>query len=606
MTQQAQPALSNHYIQELMTIGPFKGIDATTAPIYVDPDHAVDALNIVPDRAYSGYVTAQGRSDLGVTGLPSTVGDPDSLIKCLDATGVYYLAYYPELSQIWFFRPGGAATSLTLPAGAILTGKAQFVQGGYWTFLSTTIQTDTPLKIKYDTHTVTMWGIIAPTTALSSAASGSGALNFADYQWVVTYGVTAGGVSIQESSAGPSSAPLALVNQNAALSAIPISPDPQVNERNIYRLDSSGAYRLVYSIPDNTTTTYTDTTADANVTGQNLLTRDPPTSANCACYHKDYMCLFGVPTSNPSTSSDIYWANPTEPWGFNYATQEFPADENLGNDVAVAMTSTSALGFMLKTRTAFGLFGDSTNDFYVQKLFDIGCISKKSVIVAQGVTFWCSAEGVYAFDGSDAPQYLSRNIKSFLEANRALLSTTVGAYKDRCYFLSFPTLSITWMYDTVNQEWWKLGWATGVFYFDPDDVSVTPGAIIGGSQTGLMDQWFSAETDLTNPITSTYTSRIADAGVPEATKVARKAAIIAPPQAAIATLTITADPGPAQKQAIRTVDLLTTTSQAQIISIPPGIEGREFQLMLSVVSSQQVQIQKIVLYGYVRRRLSSR
>lgn len=606
MTQAAQPALSNQYVQELLTIGPFKGIDATTAPIYVDPDHAVDATNVVPDRTYQGYDTAQGRADLGVSGLPTSVGDPNALIKCLDGTGVYYLAYYPTIPAIYFFRPGGAASALTLPAATVLTGPGTFVQARYWTFLATSGASDTPLKIKYDTHTVTHWGVVAPTTALTSTASGSGPLNFPDYQWVVTFGVTSGGVSVQESSAGPSSTPLAITNQNAALSAIPVSPDPQVNQRNIYRLDSGGAYRLVGTLNDNTTTTFSDTTADANVTGQNLLTRDPPTPFIAACYHKDYMFGFGVPTANPSTLSDLFWANPTEPWGFNDAAQTLPAGENLGNDIAVGMTSNSGLGFMLKQRTSYGLFGDSTNDFYIQKLFDIGCISAKSIALAQGVTFWLSAEGVYAFDGSAAPMYLSRRIKSFLEANKSELASTVGFYKDRCYFLSFPTLGVTWMYDTVEQEWWKIGWATAVAYYDVDDVSVTPGAVIGGSQTGLIHQWFVAENDLGSPITSSYVSRISDSGVPEATKRYRKLALLAPPQNASALITITADPGPAQKQVTRSINLLTTTSQAQIVSLPPGLEGREVQVTLAFTGSLRVQIQKVVLYGWIKRRLSPR
>lgn len=607
MTQQAQssgsPELSNSYIRELLTIGPFKGIDATTAQIYVDPDHAVDAQNVVPDRMYQGYLTAQGRVNLGVTGLPAGI-DPNALIKAMDGTGVYYLAYYPTLGQIWFFRPGGAASSLSLPSGAVLTGTGQFTQGRYWTFLSTSALGDTPLKIKYDTHVVTNWGIVAPTTAPTAASGGAGVLNFPDYQWGITFGVVLSGVSIQESSLGPSSTPLALVNNSGALTAIPVSSDPQVNQRNIYRLDSGGAFRLTGTINDNTTTTFSDNTADASVTGQNYIQRDPPTPFLASCYHKDYMFGFGYPSANPSTSSDLVWANPTEPWGFNYAVQFLPAGENMGNDVAVAMTSTSALGFMLKQRTAYAVFGDSTNDFYVQKLFDIGCIAAKSVTLAQGVTFWLSAEGVYAFDGSDAPQYLSRRIKSFLETNKSQLATAVGFYKDRCYFLSFPALAVTWMYDTVDQEWWKLGWATSVAYYDVDDVSVTPGAVIGGSGTGLMYQWFAAETDLTNPITSFYISRIADSGSPEATKKYRKLAILAPSQAAVATVTITADPGPNQKQTVRSVNLVTTTSQAQIISIPPGIEGREVQVEISVVGSAEVQIQKVVLFGWIKRRLS--
>lgn len=593
------PTLTNDYVQELLTLGPFLGVDATTAPYYVDPNHAVDAVNVVPDRAYQGYVTVQGRISLAVTGLPA---EPLAMVKALDGTGVYYLAVVA--GNIYFFRPSSAAAILPKPAGGVLTVGPTFAVAGQWIFICTDGQNDTPLKIKYDTHTVTNWGIAPPASAPTVADGGAGVLNFAGYQYRVTFGVTSGGISIQESSPGPSSTVISLVNRQAALSNIPVSSDPQVNQRNVYRLDSAGQYRLVGVISDNTTTTATDNVADGSVTGQVLIARrDPPKNFYSIFYHKDCLFGFGWASADPRTQSDLVFSNPTEPWGFDYASKLLPVGENSGTDIAVGGTSNSGIALLFKTRTVFGCFGETPNDFYVQKLFDIGCVSAASIVTAQGVTYWLSAEGAYSFDGG-APKYISARIKAFLETNRAQLSSAVGFYRDRCYFLSFETLGVTWMFDTTQDEWWKIGWATGVATFDPNDTGNSAGAVVAGTAAGAIVQWFGAETDLGAAITSSYTSRIADSSMPEATKQYRKVVILAPPQSgAIATITVTADPGLTAKSVARNVDL-GSGQQAKIVSLPANIKGREVQVVVSVTASQQVQLQRVSLYGWVERRLA--
>jgi hypothetical protein len=56
------------------------------------------------------------------------------------------------------------------------------------------------------------------------------------------------------------------IYRSASLTSIPISPDPFVTKRRIYRTAANGStFKVVADINDNTTTTYTDTLADASL-----------------------------------------------------------------------------------------------------------------------------------------------------------------------------------------------------------------------------------------------------------------------------------------------------------------------------------------------------
>lgn len=104
-------------------------------------------------------------------------------------------------------------------------------------------------------------GVVTPAAPSGTVVSGSG-LGTGVYKYVVTY-LSPNGKSAQ-------SLALALTtttgNQEINLTAIPTGPNG-VTERNIYRTVVGGStYDLLTTLADNTTTTYTDTTADASLT----------------------------------------------------------------------------------------------------------------------------------------------------------------------------------------------------------------------------------------------------------------------------------------------------------------------------------------------------
>lgn len=110
---------------------------------------------------------------------------------------------------------------------------------------------------------------IAPATAPTVATSSSGALTGA-YQYLVTFTDSAG-----ETTAGPVSATVNPSSQEVSLTAIPTGLSGTITGRNIYRTKAGGStFYLLTSIADNTTTTYTDNTADSS-----LPSTQPPTSS---------------------------------------------------------------------------------------------------------------------------------------------------------------------------------------------------------------------------------------------------------------------------------------------------------------------------------------
>ena len=117
------------------------------------------------------------------------------------------------------------------------------------------------------------WGIVAPGSSPTVAAGGAGNLT-GTYYYAVTF---TSFYTNSESSPCAFTSGIALSSQQANLSGIPVSSDPQVNGVNIYRFGGTiGGTPLLVGSVANGTTTYTDNLADNAVTGQQLILRQDP------------------------------------------------------------------------------------------------------------------------------------------------------------------------------------------------------------------------------------------------------------------------------------------------------------------------------------------
>lgn len=101
-------------------------------------------------------------------------------------------------------------------------------------------------------------GIAAPAGSLQSSTN----LGIGAYKWAVTfvdvYGESTPGAQLSLTTTS--------TNQGANLTSIPLGPSPGTTARKIYRTVVGGAQlKLLTTISDNVTTTFSDTTADGSL-----------------------------------------------------------------------------------------------------------------------------------------------------------------------------------------------------------------------------------------------------------------------------------------------------------------------------------------------------
>lgn len=724
----ANPSVVNDpALVELLRIGPIGGIDATTAPPFIAPFNLFDATNLTSNTNYGAFTTVLGRT-LGFTlpldggGLPRIITGITSLEQTGQPTTFIVAATNQTTNkgELWSSTLGGSPSQRTIPTlpssgNAWLTPNLQtyFATLGKWIFL--TNGTDTPLKIDSSLN-VTQWGIIAPSTAPSVAATTGGAMTpGGTYTYCVTFGNSAqessqgvistaftlvatpsvadfGGVSgagdtvtvqfaggasfsvtvtlnsgltasqvcatvvsaINAYHRGQPSSPVNFVSANTfavgnelqtnapagvgavtctitivttgtltistgsgtpfsvtaatqavALSGIPTSSDPQVTERNIYRIGGAlGQWRLVHTIADNTTTTYTDTTADSALTGQSLTVyRDPPPAFAYICTHQNRVWGF-------YGSGSLYFSNYNEPWGFNSNTGILYCNSTTLDDGAVALWSLGSVLMCFKKRTTFLCYGSTDLSFQTYFAFNRGCTSARSAAGDAGQVWWESRQGVYYYNGASfdpvgnnmsSGKFQVSNFKKFLDslvlADRAV---SCAFFYDSMYHISFPTKNVTYFYDPRIQQWLKLGFATPVAWYDIEDQTDVVG--VNNATQDECDSWFTSGGDLGGSITATLSSRRTHGDHIEQIKTAKYAAVDAPQQAGTAmALTLIQNPGPAQAALPALNFNLGVGGPQHVQDFQGPNEWMSMALSVSITTSAQVYVEQISIWGqYVR------
>ncbi|MHA2136093.1 MAG: LamG domain-containing protein, partial [Candidatus Thorarchaeota archaeon] len=159
-------------------------------------------------------------------------------------------------------------------------------------------------------------GIDAPDCSgmgVAETNNGAGQIANGAYIYRITYvnsdGFESNGDSDKQSvtiAAGPS---------DVALTAIPLSADPQVIKRKIWRTQVGGnLWQLVATLSDNHTTTYTDTTTDANLGAfMHEDVHDVPTAAIDCAEHLAQLFLLQSPNR-------VWWCKAFNEWEY------FPSD----------------------------------------------------------------------------------------------------------------------------------------------------------------------------------------------------------------------------------------------------------------------------------------
>lgn len=610
----AQQQLAESQITELLTVGPFLGIDASTSKYFLDQYHANDSIAVVPNRAFLGYITARGRVSAiatpflsGFFGLRQfqRTGQADVYVGAVNQGGVGKLQY-SVLS--------GSPVTLTTPTTPVNWISVSFASQQNWLFVSDGSSGNTPLKVDTSLN-VTRWGIAAPSSAITAAAGAAGNLLGQYYYFATFFNAN------QESSPSPISTVVTLNSQQASLTTIPTSSDTQVTGRNIYRFGGvMQEILLVGTINDNTTTTFTDNTADLAITGQSLvLHRDPPQAFFDIAYFQGRIWGFGYSgtavgePASISGTSDLWYSNYEEPWGFDSVNQVLSVGRNTGGDVAIAVRPLSGILCLLKSETFWAYWGgdNPTSDPPPFQVSKVGCANKQGAFVAYSRLFFGTPElTIQMFDGSTMTNISDNRTVNAKSSIKGILDTFAlsdfqqmsGFAYDQLACFSFPSQGITFLYNIPDGQWYKLPWSTNRAVFNTEEANLVIAS--RPSSPGQLDQWFAAETDLGASITSSYVSRITDSGAPEATKAYRYAVVLAPVQAgATATVTATADPQGSNIQSTKIVNL-ATLPMSHRLSLPPTMSGTNIQLTISVTSTVKTEIQRVSIYGWIKRRFT--
>lgn len=651
----------------LFSVGPFVGLDTTSTPYLLPPTNCVSQFNVAINRVYGAYSTAQGRvaNYLGNT-LPANIAAIGVANTLYDLTQIYvpavYVFCYTSTGGGTVYYGGNNQNYKTVTNWSTTTANILFngnVQDSKFIFAGANVFLDCPQTnpqmisspFGIAAYTAYNWGIVGPTYGYAGITAtgsvGSGNLS-GQYNYAVTFVNASNPNNIIESS--PSPFPNVFItanNQSITLNSIQTSTDPQVTARNIYRIGGTigGTSLLVGTINDNVTTTYNDNLADSAVTGQQMILRQDPAPVGgwqSICYHKGRMWGFGTvgTVSTNVLKSDLWYSNYLQPTSFNSVIQVLDCGTD-ASDAPMALASLDSVLVAFKQQSTWICYGDSQNDFITRRTFPIGCVSKGSVAVGYGKVFWLSIDGVYTFDGVNAPINISdgsiangsirTSINALLaSANSNLSQPDVGVrgfLTNRTYYLSVYSLNntitpVTYAYDLVIGAWSILsysaqavGVANGLFYTlntgkgnsQTNMTGVVGTSLVLATSTNTnttIDQWFAAETDYGNSITANWTTGVSDSGMTGVTKQYRFIEVVAPTQQTYVNVTLLVNPGSNQVQFGPYQIYLGSGSNRHRQPLPASATGYECQLIITSNTTAQTTLNQVSVLGYIKRAMS--
>lgn len=312
-----------------------------------------------------------------------------------------------------------------------------------------------------------------PPAAPVAAAGASTGLT-GNYSAKVSFIQKGGGQLLNESELSVASNTVLLGNKSLALSAIPISTNPDVTGRRLYRPVTGGAEYLFWAdIDDNVTTTFDDGTPDAGLgdAAPDVGFLPAGTLANTyVTLITEWRSRLWVRCEGAGLVDHIRFSEVEQPWAWP-PENDLPA-QSLGED------ETGITGFIRrrdelgvgKRNRVMRVVGDRNQNFEVIIVSEeTGILSSDSIVVVRDEGYFQGTDGVYKF-GPDGVVPLSRDKVDpwFLEDdpargaqfNRSLFTTSIGGYnaQDDSYDLHLPALASTalnrWVsYLLKNQRW---------------------------------------------------------------------------------------------------------------------------------------------------------
>lgn len=178
--------------------------------------------------------------------------------------------------------------------------------------------------------------------------------------------------------------------------------------------------------------------------------------------------FFVAGTNQPDSYSRLYYSNLRDPAGWSdtdlyvgggVINVDTPDDTRI-----TALVSYNGQLLIFKGQSTHVLYGEDATNFDLSKLFDIGCVSDKTVVKTGDSLYWLAADGFYRYQVGGIPVKISDPVKDLLGApDRGWDGESSAAWDGRFIYVSPSNLSTprsyTAIYDTQTGAWWQCNWS---------------------------------------------------------------------------------------------------------------------------------------------------
>ena len=332
----------------------------------------------------------------------------------------------------------GEVSTLTLPAGVTVSAtkaaRVAVLSNSIVAVYAPTLN----LRINSTTLAVTPMSIPGPITVPTVAAGSAGVLTGV-YLYRVTFAQVDAGTLVSESPLSSATSPVTLSAQRGSLSDIPVSTATGVTSRRLYRTTTGGAtYFFLATIADNTTTTYTDNTADAGLDITSVATDlGNPAGTTTADYITEIVAWKDRLWAVWSTGLDLVYYSGINRF-FAWSASNFlpinPKGQGIGG-VTAFLPRRDELG-VAKQRGLWKIVGTGSASYAViQVINGVGVFAPRSVVVIRDVAYFLAEDGVYAWGAEGLRKLDSARVNAWLTTdtyfNRSLLSSAFGVWNQQ-------------------------------------------------------------------------------------------------------------------------------------------------------------------------------
>ena len=243
------------------------------------------------------------------------------------------------------------------------------------------------------------WGVANPVSAPSVAVGAAGNPS-GTYVCTVTYTVVFPNGKQYETASSPS-ASVVLASEKCEWSSIPTCPysgEGVLIYRNLYRTVSGTSY-LVATIPDNTTTTYSDNVTDTNLQTSSVYdntnySTPPENAVDIAVYLQRMFFVKG---------SSIYWSEAYMPFAVKTTSSIVVTKED--EDIVGIVSWADQLIIVSKERW-YRLQGSDATSWAIKGTYsDHGLVNRNTIKKTRQGIIGLDYDGIYLFNG-----YLSQNL----------------------------------------------------------------------------------------------------------------------------------------------------------------------------------------------------